>query len=192
MTDQNIFQYQPFVAVCGSPGEKVPVVDDVLSSHEQKNHPKLSLDENSIEFELQTDRNVNVDLRQTYLALKFELVKGCDFETYKTAQEKKTLKEDNVFTETGDDEVELIEEDFEGVPHFTDVNNILHSFFSNAKMYINNHHIYNSNELYAHRSHISIIFKSTLIDYKRILHCEWYDYEEDPENLYKGPFSLEF
>ena len=63
------FQYQPFVAVSGNLGGKVPVVDDVFSSHEQKIYPTASLDENCIEFEFQTDRNSCVDLGQTYLAL---------------------------------------------------------------------------------------------------------------------------
>ena len=57
MNAQNNFRYQPFVAVSDSVGGKVPVVDDVLSSHEQQ-IPTTSLDENSIEFEFQTDRNI--------------------------------------------------------------------------------------------------------------------------------------
>ena len=128
MTDLNNFRYQPFVTVSGNPGVKVPVVDDVLSSHEQEIYPTTSLDENSIEFEFQTDRNVYVDLRQTYLALKIKLVKGRGFDTYKTTEKKKEHKDDAVFTETGEDDVEFIEED-EGVPHITHVNNILHSIF---------------------------------------------------------------
>ena len=95
---------------------------------------------NSIEFEFQTDRKVYVDLRQTYLALKNKLVKGRGPDTYKTTEKKKEQKEDTVFTETGEDDVEFIEED-EGVPHITDVNNILHPIFSNAELYINNHQI---------------------------------------------------
>ena len=187
MTDLNNFRYQPFVAVSGNPGVKVPVVDDVLSSHEQEICPTTSLDENSIEFEFETDRNVYVDLRQRYLALQIKLVKGRGFDTYKTTENKKEHKEDTVFTETGDDDVEFMEED-EGVPHITHVNNILHSIFSNAELYINNHQSYNSNGLYAHKSHICNNFKSTLSDYKGVLHCEGYDYEEDPENLLEGPF----
>ncbi len=74
------------------------------------------------------------------------------------------------------------------MPHITHVNNILHSIFSDAELYINNHQIYNSNGLYAHKSHISDIFRSLLSDYKRVLHCEGYDYEEDPENVVVGPF----
>ena len=70
MTDLNNFRYQPFNAVSGNPGVKVPVVDDVLSSDEQEIYPTTTLDENSIRFEFQTDLNVYVDLRQTNPALK--------------------------------------------------------------------------------------------------------------------------
>ena len=65
---------------------KVPVVDNVLSSHEKQIYPTTFFDENSIEFEFQTERNVYVDLRQTYLALKF---KGRGFDNYKTTEKKK-------------------------------------------------------------------------------------------------------
>ena len=64
------FRYQPFVAVSGYIGGKVPVVADVLSSHEQEIYPTTSLDQNCLESGFQTDRNYYVDLRQTYLALK--------------------------------------------------------------------------------------------------------------------------
>ena len=167
MTDLINFRYQTFVAVSGNPGVKVPVVGNVLSSHEQEIYSTTSLDENSIEFEFQTDRNVYVGLRETYLSLKTKLFKGRGFDTYKTT-EKKEHKEDTVFTETGDDNVELIEED-EGVHHITHLNNFLHSIFSNAELYLNNHQIYNSNEFYAHKSHISNNFISTLSDYNGIL-----------------------
>ena len=69
-----------------------------------------------------------MDFRQTYLALKIKLVKGHDFDTYKTTKKKKEHKEDTVFTETCDDDVEFIEED-KTVPHSTHVNNIVHSFY---------------------------------------------------------------
>ena len=131
---------------------KVPGVDDVLSSHEQEIYPTTSLDENSIQFEFQTDRNVYVDLRQTYLAPKIKLVKGRGFDTYKTTEKKNEHKEDTVFIETSEDDVEFTE-DGEGVPHITHVNNILHSIFPNAELYINNHQIYNSNGLYAQKYH---------------------------------------
>ena len=51
------FRYQPFVAVSGNPGGKVPVVDDILSSHEPEIYLTTSLDGSCLEFEFQTDRN---------------------------------------------------------------------------------------------------------------------------------------
>ena len=140
MTDQNNFRYQPFVAVSGNPGVKVPIVDDVLSSHEQELYPTTSLDENSIEFEFQRDRNIYVDLRQTNLALKLKLVKGRGFGTYKATEKKKKHNEDTVSTKAGNDDVELIEKG-EGVPHINHVDNIQHSNFLNADLNINKHQI---------------------------------------------------
>ena len=139
MTDQNNFRYQPFVAVFGSPGDKVPVVfNDVLSSQEEEIYPTTSLDENTIEFESQTYRNVYVDFRQTYLALKIKLIKRRGFDTYKTTEMKKEHQEDNVLNETGDDDVEFIEEEVEGLPHITHVKNILHSLFLTQNFTITN------------------------------------------------------
>ena len=77
----NNFRHQPFVAASGNLGRKVPIVDDVLSSHEQEIYPTTSLDESCIEFELQTDRNYCDDLRQSFLALKLKLVKGRGYDT---------------------------------------------------------------------------------------------------------------
>ena len=166
---------------------KVPVVDDVLSSHEQEVYLNTSLDENSIGFKFETDCNVYVGLRQTYFALKIKLVKSHGFDTYKSTENKKEHKEDTVFTETGDDDIEF-GEDGERVLHITHVENFLHSILSNAELHINNHQIYNSNGIYAQKSHVSNIFKTTLTDYKGVFHCERYELEEDPENLLGGPF----
>ena len=113
----NNFRYQPFVAVSGNLGGKVPVVDDVLSSHEQENYPTTSLDENCIEFEFQTDRNYYVDLRQTYLAVKLKLIKGCSYKTYNTKEVRKEHKE-----EAKTEEEETADE--EPVPLVTHANNI--------------------------------------------------------------------
>ena len=122
------FRYQSFVAVSGNLGGKVPVVDDVLSSHEQKVYPTTSLDENCIEFDFQTDRKYYVDLRQTYLALKLKLVRGRGYETYKTKEVEKEHKE-----EAKAEEEETAEEDAP-VPLVTHVNNILHSIFYNVEV----------------------------------------------------------
>ena len=125
----NIFRYQPFVAVSGNLGGKNPIVDDVLSSHEQEIYPTTSLDENCIKFEFQTDWNYYVDLRQSFLALKLKIVKRRGYDTYKSKKKKREHKDESVvFTETGTDD-----EEEEEVPRVTYVNNIMHSIFSNLK-----------------------------------------------------------
>ena len=74
------------MAVSGNLGGKDPIVDDVLSSHEQEIYPTTSLDENCIESDFQTDQFYYVDLRQTYLALKLKHVKGRGYETYNSKE----------------------------------------------------------------------------------------------------------
>ena len=170
------------MAVSGNLGERVPVVDEVLSSHEQEIYPTTSLDENCIEFEFQTDRNYYIDLRQTYLILKLKLVNSCGYETYNTKEVKNEQKE-----EAKAEQEETAEE--EPVPLVTHVNNILHSNISNVEVYINNQQIYNSNGLYAHKSYISNDFKGAISEYKRVLHCEGYDYEEFPDEIMAAPLS---
>ena len=177
MSNNNI-RYQPFVAVSGNLGGKVRIVDDVLSSHEQEIYPTTSFDENCIEFEFQTDRNYYLDLRQSSLALKLIFVKGRGYITYESKEKKKEHNDESVvFTETGTDDGE------EEVARVTYVNNLRHSIFSNVEVYINNQQIYNSNGLYAHKSYISNNFKAAISEYKGVLHCEDYDYEQDPEDI---------
>ena len=50
-------------------------------------------------------------------------------------------------------------------------------------MYINNQQIYSSNGLFAHKSYKSNNFKAAIPENKRVLHCEGYDYEQDPEDI---------
>ena len=172
------FRYQSFVAVSGNLGGKVPIVDDVLSLHEQEIYPNTSLDENCLEFEFQTIRNHYVDLRQSFLALKLKFVKGRGDDTYESNEKKNEHKDESVvFTETGDDEEEQKE-----VARVTYVNNIMHWIFSNFEVYINDQQIYNCNGWYAHKSYISNNFKAAISEYKGVLHCEGYDLEQDPED----------
>ena len=126
------FRYQHFVAVSGNLGGKVPIVDDVLSSHEQEIYPTTSLDENCIEFKLQTDLKYYVDLRQSFLALKLKFVKGRGYDIYESKEKKRRTKMIVVSTETGEDEKkeeEEEEEEKEEVARVTYVNNIMHSIF---------------------------------------------------------------
>ena len=89
---EHFFWYQSFVAVSGNLGEENPVVDDVSVSHEQETYPSTSLDENCIEFGFQTKRIYYVDLRQPYLALKLNFVKGHGHETHNNTKVKKSPK----------------------------------------------------------------------------------------------------
>ena len=183
----NNFRYQPFVAVSGTLGGKVPNVDEVLSSHEQEIYPNTSLDENCMEFEFQTDRSYYVDLRQSFLALKLKFVKGRGYDTYDSKEKKKEHKDETVvFTETGTDD-----EQEEEVARVTYVNNIMHSIISNVEVYNNNQQIHNSNGLYAHKSYNSNNFKTAIAEYKGVLHCEGYDYEQDPEDI-NNPYLIPF
>ena len=155
-------------------------------NHEQEIYPTTSLDENCIEFELQTDRNYYVDLRQTYLPLKLNFIRGRGYETYNTKEVKKEhIEEANA-------EEEETAEGEAPVPLVTHVNNILHSIFSNVEVYINNQQIYKFNGLYAHKSYISNNFKGAISEYKGVLHCEGYDYEEFPDEIMEASLSEPF
>ena len=167
------------MAVSRNLAGKVPIVDDVLSSHEHEVYPNISLDDSCVEFEIQTDRKYYVDLRQSFLAFKLKFVKGRGYDTYESKEKKKEHKNESVdFTETGTDD-----EEEEEVARVNYVNNILHSIFSNVEVYINNQRVYNSNGLYAHKSYISNNIKAAISEYKGGLHCEGYDYEQDPEDI---------
>ena len=50
-------------------------------------------------------------------------------------------------------------------------------------MYINNQQVYNSNGLYSHKSYISNNVEGAIIEYKEVLPCEGYDYEQDSEDI---------
>ena len=79
----------------------------------------------------------------------------------------------------------MVEEEQEApVPPVAHVNNNLHSIFSNVELYINNQQVYNSNGLYAHN-----IFQGAISEYKGVLHCEVYGYEEFPHELMEALLS---
>ena len=99
----NKSRYQTLVAVSVTPGGKVPVDDDVLSSHEQEFYPTTSLDENCKDFDIQTDRNCYVDLRQSYLALILKIVRGPSYGTYNSKDVKNERKEEAKVDEAMDE-----------------------------------------------------------------------------------------
>ena len=115
------------------------------------------------------------------MALKLNLVRERGYETYNAKELKKEHKE-----EAKAEEEETSEEDAP-VPLVTHVSNILHSIVSNVEVSINNQQIHNSNGLYAHKSYISNNFKGATSEYKGVLHCEGYDYEEFTDEIMEAP-----
>ena len=99
------------MAVFGNLGGKFLVVDDVVSSHEQEIYPTTSFDANCTAFEVQTDSNYYLYLRQPYLALKLNFLKGRGYETYNSKEVKKEHKEDAKADEAGEEEEEEEEEE---------------------------------------------------------------------------------
>ena len=105
------------------------------------------------------------------------------YETYNTKGVKKERKE-----EVRAEEEEMAEEDAP-VPLVTHVNNSFHPIFANAELYIINQQICNSNGLYAHKFYIFNDFKGAISEYKGVLQCEGYDYEDFPDEIMEVPLS---
>ena len=55
---------------------KVLILDPILWSDEQQIFPTKSLNESTIEFQLETDRNIFTDLRSTRLFIRGRVNKG--------------------------------------------------------------------------------------------------------------------
>ena len=62
--------------------------------------------------------------------------------------------------------------------YLTQVNNLLHSLFSNCEVYFNNTMVYNANGLYPHKAKVSNEFNSSAVSTKRILACHRHCFEE--------------
>ena len=117
--------------------------------------------------------------------MKLKLVKGRDYENYNIKEVKKEHKE-----EAKTEEEETAEE--EPIPLVIHVNNILNSIFSNVEVCINDQQIHNSNGLYAHKFYISNNFTAAISDYKGVLHCKGYDYEQFFDEFMEAPLSEPF
>ena len=69
------FWYKAFTNSSMEIFDKVPVLETTMSSYTQEVFPSTSLDESSIEFEFETDRNLYLDMRDTHLSLKLHFFK---------------------------------------------------------------------------------------------------------------------
>ena len=59
------FRYGTFTSSSLENSDKVPVLATIISSYSQEVFPSNSMDESSIEFEFETDRNLYLDMRDT-------------------------------------------------------------------------------------------------------------------------------
>ena len=77
------FWYGAFTNSSLEISDKVPVLETKISSYTQEVFPSTSLDESSIAFEFETDRNLYSDMRDNHLSLKLQLFKGRLFDNFK-------------------------------------------------------------------------------------------------------------
>ena len=143
-------------------------METITSSYIQEVFPSTSLDESSIEFEFETDRNLYLDMRDTHLSLKLQLIKRRLFEAFKIekAEHKAKSEEDS---------------DEEPQTYLTYINNLLHCLFSRCEVYFKNTTVYNAIGLHHHKAQISNEFNSSAVSNKGILACHRYSFEEYPE-----------
>ena len=84
--ESSLFWYGAFTNTSLEIFGKVPVLETIMSSYTQEIFPSTSLDESSIEFEFETDRNLYLDMRDTHLSLKLQLFKGRLFDAFKKSK----------------------------------------------------------------------------------------------------------
>ena len=65
---------------------------DVLSSHDQETYPTTSLDENSIDYAIETDRKTYVNSRKQFWAMELKLVIGRSSEIYSIKKFRKSTR----------------------------------------------------------------------------------------------------
>ena len=116
--------------------------------------PTNSLNDSSLEFVLETDRNIFIDLTEMYLQLKVRV----------------TSSTGNLDPASADDDVCL-------------VNNGMHSLFSNCQVYFNSELVYSSNGLYAHKAFLSTEVSGTKGTKECISSYHGYTYEFEPDDL---------
>ena len=77
------FRYGAFTNSSLEIFDKIPVLETKISSYTQEVFPSTSLDESSIAFEFETDRNLYSDMRDNHLSLKLQVFKGRLFDNFK-------------------------------------------------------------------------------------------------------------
>lgn len=140
--------------------EKPSVLVNFDGGFVQEVFPSGSLDGPNLEFILETDRNLYLDLQNIYLDVKVKIIQ---------AGSKPLLTADN------------------GKVKF--VNNTLQSLFSNCDVKFNNTLVYSSNGLYAHMAMMATEMSHTIGTKQCFSYCQGYTYEDDPGTLTGTAFT---
>ena len=165
-TSDSNFRYGHFKNSCLEIFDKIPVLEPIESSQVQEVYPSTSRVENCLEFEFETDRSIYLDMRDIHLQIKVGLQKGRLFnDSRKTDQH---WKQDMGISFTDDN-----------LHYLTQVNNILHSLFSNCEVYLKNQQVYNSNGFYGHKALISNELNASTRNNEGILACHGYEFEKN-------------
>ena len=122
VTQSSHFRYASFTNSSVEFFDKVPVLETIILSYTQEVFSITSLDESSIEFKFEMDRNLYLDMGDTHLSLKLQFFKGRLFDAFKKekAEHKAKSEEDS---------------DEEPQTYLTYVNNLLHSLLSNSEVF---------------------------------------------------------
>ena len=87
---QNHFRYGAVITSSLEIFDNVPVLETIMSSYTQEVLPSTSLDESSIEYEFETNRNLYLVMRDNHLSLKLQFFKGRLFDAFK--KKKQNIK----------------------------------------------------------------------------------------------------
>ena len=77
--------------------DKIPVFEPIESSHVREVYRSTSLDESSIEFEIETDRSIYLDMRDIHLQIKVGLQNGRLFDDFLKKRRAWKIRYGNVF-----------------------------------------------------------------------------------------------
>ena len=120
------FRYGHFTNSCLESFDKIPVLEPTEFSHIQQNYPSTSFDESSIENEVEIDKSIYLDICEIFI-YKLKL----DYET----KDYLTISMKNEEHGKPDMDMSFTDDDLQ---YLTQVNNLLHSLFSNCEVYLNN------------------------------------------------------
>ena len=90
--NQSHFRYRASTNSSLENFDKVPVLETIKSSYTQEVFASTSTDDSSIEFEIETDRNLYLDMCDTHLNLKLQLFKGRLFDAFKNEKAEHKAK----------------------------------------------------------------------------------------------------